>query len=214
MRNDQFGIIRARHYTFAVSEELPALEVSNRVWTLPNLISFARMGLVPVFVVLFARGSDAPALAVLFVLGNTDWVDGMVARKTGQVSELGKILDPISDRIAIAAVMLVILFRGLIPLWLGGVILARELLVAIAFGILERRGVPRIPVNIVGKAATLAVFSGMGLIVISVVVSAVEEPVRLSALGVLILGAALYWVATAMYFVQLRSRMTSMRQSV
>ena len=186
------------------SEEL----VSNRVLTLPNAITIARLGLLPVFIWLYLTKQDWPALVVLFVLGNTDWVDGTVARRTGQVSELGKVLDPISDRIAIVAVMLAIVARGQVPWWLAGVILGRELLIALAFAVLEARGVPRIPVNRVGKLATLSIFSGMGLTVVALVVPGkVGENIQAVALVVLTLGAALYWVATGMYFIELRKRL-------
>ena len=186
--------------------------VSRRVFTTPNIISFARLLLVPVFVGLFVTGRDWPALIVLFVLGNTDWVDGYVARRTGQVSELGKILDPISDRIAIVAVMLSLLFRNLVPLGVAGVILLREALVAVAFGVLEARGAPRIPVNRVGKAATLAIFLGMGGLVIGVVIpGSVGENVNMISIGLLVFGAVLYWVATALYFVELRKQLMARR---
>ena len=186
------------------SEEL----VTNRVLTAPNVISFARLGLVPIFIWLFLSENDWAALAVLFVLGNTDWVDGTVARRTGQVSELGKVLDPISDRIAIVAIILTITYRGVIPWPITAAILSRELLIAVAFGVLESRGVPRIPVNRVGKLATGAIFSGMGLTMISLVLAGkVGENIHLAALVVLVIGAALYWVATAMYFIELRKRL-------
>jgi cardiolipin synthase len=186
------------------SEEI----VTNRVLTAPNVITLARLGLVPIFIWLFLSENDWAALAVLFVLGNTDWVDGTVARRTGQVSELGKVLDPISDRIAIVAVMLAITYRGRVPWWLVGAILGRELLIGVAFAILEARGVPRIPVNRVGKLATGAIFAGMGSIVIALVVEGkVGENIHLAALVILAIGAALYWVATAMYFIELRKRL-------
>lgn len=183
--------------------------MSDRVFTIPNLISMGRIGLVPVFMVLFLTARDWAALTVLFVMGNSDWVDGMVARKTGQVSELGKILDPISDRIAIVAVLLAITLRGgLIPFWLTGAILGRELVIGIAFAILEARGAPRIAVNRVGKLATLSIFSGMGFTVISLVVAGkAGDNILTVALVILTLGAALYWVATAMYFIELRKRL-------
>jgi cardiolipin synthase len=182
--------------------------VTTRVLTLPNTITFVRLGLLPVFLWLYLSKQDWPALIVLFILGNTDWVDGTVARRTGQVSELGKVLDPVSDRIAIVAVMLAIVYRGEVPWWLAGVILGRELLIAVSFAILEARDVPRIPVNRVGKLATLLIFSGMGLTVIALVVPGkVRENVHASALVILVVGAALYWVATGMYFIELRKRL-------
>jgi cardiolipin synthase len=178
---------------------------TDQVLTVPNVITLVRLGLVPFFVWAFLISSDWWALGLLFVIGNSDWIDGFVARRFGQVSELGKILDPISDRVAIIAVVLAVSIRGLVPPLLSAVILGREALVAVAFGILEGKGLPRIPVNRVGKAATLAIFTGMGVTVLSVVMPiASGERVRTVAVGILIVGAALYWVATGMYFNEAR----------
>ncbi|HVL52207.1 MAG TPA: CDP-alcohol phosphatidyltransferase family protein, partial [Actinomycetota bacterium] len=86
--------------------------VLNRVLTVPNMISTARMLLIPVFAWAFLTGDkDAFALGLLVVIGCTDWVDGYVARKTGQVSKLGKLLDPVADRVAIVVVLLALVFR-------------------------------------------------------------------------------------------------------
>ena len=74
--------------------------VSSRVLTLPNLISFARIALIPVFVTLIVRPSTTTAGLVMFALVlATDWVDGTIARRTGQVSRLGQILGPVADRV-------------------------------------------------------------------------------------------------------------------
>ncbi len=178
-------------------------EVSTRVLTLPNLISFARLGLVPVFFLLFVtRTNDPLAFAVLVVVGSTDWVDGYVARRTGQVSELGKILDPVADRVAIVAILLAFLFRGTIPIAVALVILARDALVAIAFPILEARGYPRIPVNFAGKAGTAAIYLGVGTAAASLVLEG--SAVHLAAMVLLWIGAALYWVAGIMYVGEIR----------
>ncbi|HEY2667884.1 MAG TPA: CDP-alcohol phosphatidyltransferase family protein, partial [Actinomycetota bacterium] len=80
--------------------------VLNRVLTAPNLISFARLLLVPVFLLLYVAGRVLPAMVALVVVGTSDFVDGFVARATGQVSVLGKLLDPLADRIVIIAVLL------------------------------------------------------------------------------------------------------------
>ncbi|MBW3588900.1 MAG: CDP-alcohol phosphatidyltransferase family protein [Actinobacteria bacterium] len=178
-------------------------EVSTRVLTVPNLISFARLGLIPIFFWLFVtRTNDALAFALLVLVGSTDWVDGFVARRTGQVSVLGKVLDPVADRVAIVAILLAFLFRGTIPIAVAWVILARDALVALTFPILEARGYPRIPVNFVGKAGTAAIYFGVGTAAASLVL---QNPlISVAAIVLLWIGAGLYWVAGILYVVEIR----------
>lgn len=181
--------------------------VLNRVLTVPNAISFARLLLVPVFLWLYLAGSVLPAMIVLAVVGTSDWVDGFVARATGQVSVLGKLLDPLADRVVIVAVLVAYGAKGTVPWWLVGVIVARDVLIMASFAALERRGIPRLAVNRTGKRATASLFTGMGLVSVSVVmhVSGIAtlrsdaSGVRLAGLVLLGLGAVLYWAAAALY---------------
>lgn len=184
--------------------------VTTQVLTIPNLISFARLSLVPIFFWLFVtRSSDVVAFSLLAVIGSTDWIDGFVARKTHQVSVLGKLLDPIADRIAVVAVLLALLFRGTVPVVVAAIILLRDLLVAVVFPILEARGYPRIPVNIVGKAATASIYLGVGLAAMSLIVVP-EEFVHSAGVVLLWIGATLYWIAGVMYVIEIR-RLTRAR---
>lgn len=188
--------------------------VSNRVLTVPNLISAARLALVPIFVWAFLTGKDPAAFTLLVVVGATDWVDGFVARRTGQVSVLGKLLDPLADRIAIVAALLAFAFRGTIPWLLAAVILLRDLIVAIVFPALEARGFPRIPVNRTGKAGTAALFTGMGFLAGGLIVpESMSSAVRAAGLGLLVVGATLYWVAAGFYAVAIRRLLTQGRAS-
>lgn len=178
----------------------PAEVVSSRVLTVPNVISSARLSLVPIFVWAALTGRNLIAFVLLAVVGSTDWVDGFVARRTGQVSVLGKLLDPVADRVAIVAVLGVFAFQQTIPRSLAAVIVARDILVAIAFAVVESRGVPRIEVNLVGKAATALIYAGTGLAAAGRIMSVVDEQiVHAIAVGMLVLGAAAYWVSVAMY---------------
>jgi len=178
-------------------------DVSTRVLTVPNLISFARLALIPIFFWLFVtRTNDALAFALVVVVGSTDWVDGFVARRTGQVSVLGKILDPVADRVAIVAILLAFLFRGTIPIAVALVILVRDALVALVFPILEARGYPRIPVNFVGKAGTAAVYVGAGTAAASLVLQSLA--IHSAAIVLLWIGAGLYWVAGILYVGEIR----------
>jgi cardiolipin synthase len=186
--------------------------VLNRVLTAPNAISFARLLLVPVFLLLYVAGHVLPAMVILVVVGTSDFVDGFVARATGQVSVLGKLLDPLADRIVIIAVLLAYSIRGTVPWWLSSVIIARDVVIMVAFAVFEKRGLPRLAVNRTGKRATAALFTGMGLISIAVVfkvsgvagLKSAAGGVRIGGLVLLGVGALLYWAAGLLYAREIR----------
>ena len=127
------------------------------VATIPNAISLARIALTPVFVALIIDPDTTTAgLCVFAVVVATDWVDGTIARRTGQVSELGKILDPVADRLALAAGIIALAIRGLLPVWAASLILARDAVVlAAGLVVLARRHI-RIDVRWIGKVATFS----------------------------------------------------------
>ena len=138
---------------------MKGIQVSDRgssaVLTIPNLLSFLRILLIPVFVVLIVHHPTTTAGLIVFsVVVATDWVDGSVARRTGQVSELGKVLDPTADRLAIAAGLIALVARGAFPLWAALLILIRDaaILIAGAF-LLIGKGV-KLEVRFIGKVAT------------------------------------------------------------
>lgn len=182
--------------------------VSTRILTVPNVISSARLSLVPVFVWAALTGRNTFAFILLAVVGSTDWVDGYVARRTGQVSVLGKLIDPVADRVAIVAVLSVFAFQQVIPRSVAVIILSRDLLVAVVFAVLESRGVPRIEVNMVGKAATALIYTGTAVAAAGRMMSPSDEVVvRMVAVGLLVLGASLYWFSVVMYAGSVRKGM-------
>jgi cardiolipin synthase len=186
--------------------------VLHRVLTAPNAISFARLLLLPVFLWLYVIGRVLPAMIVLTVVGTSDFVDGFVARATGQVSVLGKLLDPLADRIVIIAVLVAYSIKGTVPWWLSSVIVARDVIIMVAFAVFEKRGLPRLPVNRTGKRATAALFTGMGAISIGVVMKvsgvaglrSAANDVRVLGLVLLGAGAVLYWAAGFLYAKEIR----------
>ena len=181
---------------------------SDQIWTIPNLISAVRLLLVPAFIWAFLTGADVLGVVLLVVIGTTDWVDGFVARRFGQVSELGKLLDPLADRIAIVAVLVVFAMKGVLPLLLAGVLLLRDLLVAIVFPILEARGVERIPVNKTGKRATASIFVGLAALAVELAsTGGIASVAHAAGLAFLVLGAVLYWAATVLYVGEIRRRL-------
>ncbi len=137
----------------------PAAPVTDRIWTIPNLLSFTRLLGVPVFLWLLlgpdGGWADWAALSVLMFSGISDWLDGTLARAWGQTSRLGQLLDPAADRLYILATISALAARGIIPVWLAAAIPGRDVLLALTLPILRRHGYGVLPVNFMGKAATL-----------------------------------------------------------
>jgi len=128
---------------------------SSAVFTIPNLLSFLRILLIPVFVTLIVRPSTTTLGLVLFAaVMATDWVDGWVARRIGQISELGKILDPTADRLAIAAGLVALVVRGAFPLWAALLVLIRDGAILVVGAVLLTGRAVRIDVRTIGKMAT------------------------------------------------------------
>src|SRR5947209_12690601 len=128
----------------------------TRVVTIPNLISLVRLACAPVFVWLLVDDELLAAAALLAVLGASDWVDGWIARQFDQGSNLGKVLDPVADRILLLVAAVALVVQGSVPLVVGILVLAREAVVSVAVLALAAAGARRIDVQWVGKAGTLA----------------------------------------------------------
>jgi cardiolipin synthase len=172
---------------------------TSAILTLPNVISLVRLASVPVFVWLFVSGREDAAVILYGVGASTDWLDGYIARRTGAVSELGKLLDPLADRIFIVALVVALVARDTLPLWLAVVIVARDVIVLSAFPLLDRRHLARIPVNFIGKSATAALLFGLTWLAVSETSLGIDDLARGIGMTFTILGAILYWVAGAMY---------------
>ncbi|HEX9375243.1 MAG TPA: CDP-alcohol phosphatidyltransferase family protein [Actinomycetota bacterium] len=172
---------------------------SRRVLTVPNAISFARILLIPVFVALLVHhGTEAAGLLLLAAVVSTDWVDGQVARRTGQVTELGKILDPVADRLAIAAALIALVARGAFPLWAALLILVRDAAILVAGLLLLRRG-GRIDVRFIGKVATFCLMFAVPAVAWGNF--GLGGDATLLALGWISYGVGIveYYIATALY---------------
>jgi len=126
------------------------------LWTIPNAITMVRLLLLPVFLyVLFGLDDRAAASVMLGVLSSTDWVDGYLARRLGQVSEFGKVFDPTVDRLLFVVATTAIIVDGSIPLWFAIAVLVREVLVGLLMVVATVVfKMPRIDVTYWGKLAT------------------------------------------------------------
>ena len=135
-------------------------QVSDKVLTLPNIISFVRLCMVPLFLVLLLNGYDIPATIVFAIAASTDFVDGLVARSTHSVSRIGQLLDPFVDRVLMVCGVLGVFLVGRVPLWIIIFVVARDLLMVCGGAwLLKAHGI-RIPVIYPGKVATTLLFVG------------------------------------------------------
>ncbi|MBC7294791.1 CDP-alcohol phosphatidyltransferase family protein [Dietzia cercidiphylli] len=138
--------------------------VSDRFWTLPNVISLARIALIPVLVVSILVWDDPPlALWLLGALVVSDWLDGKIARLWNMRSTWGERLDPLADRILVAAVPVAFAVAGYIPVWVVVVLLVRDALLVGTVPVYRRRGIEP-EVTYLGKAATFALFWSLPLL--------------------------------------------------
>lgn len=142
-------------------------EVSNRIFTVPNLISTIRLCLVPAFLVLLLNGYDLLATFLFALAAGTDWVDGQIARRTHAVSRLGQLLDPAVDRILMIAGVAGLLAVGRLPLWIVVVVVARDALLLVGGAYLLKRWKARVAVIYPGKAATTLLFVGFAALLLN-----------------------------------------------
>lgn len=135
-------------------------EASNRIFTVPNIISLIRLCLVPIFLVLLFNGYDLMATFLFALAAGTDWVDGQIARRTHAVSKLGQLLDPAVDRILMIAGVAGLFLVGRLPLWIILVVLIRDLALLVGGAVLLKRFRVRVAVIFPGKVATTLLFVG------------------------------------------------------
>ena len=142
-------------------------EVSNRIFTVPNVISFIRLCLVPVFFVLLFNGFDLAATLLFAIAAGTDWVDGQIARRTHQVSRLGQLLDPAVDRNLMISGVVGLFAVGRLPLWIILIVIARDLLLLGGGAYLLKRWHTRVAVIYPGKVATTLLFVGFAALLLN-----------------------------------------------
>jgi cardiolipin synthase len=173
---------------------------TDRILTIPNVISFLRIALIPVFVALIVDPDTTRAGLVLFVIVvATDWVDGALARATGQVSDLGKVLDPVADRLAIAAGLIALVIADAFPLWAALLILIRDVAVLIAGLVLLSKRRTRIDVRYIGKVATFALMASIALIAWGNLGYPLAPAALVCGWACYAVGIVEYYVATVLY---------------
>lgn len=177
-------------------------QVSSRIFTVPNILTFVRLALVPVFLVLVIMGEDLLALIVLVVSSATDFLDGLLARRLNQVSRLGQLLDPAADRLFIFATLIGLAVRGIVPWWLVTVIVGRDVLLLVLGIVLANHGYGPLPVHHLGKIATFCLFYALPILMIGQafpLAAPVSAPI---GWAFALWGAFLYWWAGVIYIVE------------
>ena len=177
----------------------------DRVLTVPNIISMARLAGVPVFLwLVLGPRADWWAVGLLIAAGLSDWLDGKLARAWNQQSRLGQVLDPAADRLYIAATLAGLAVRGIIGWWLVAVLAARELVLGVALLVLRRHSFGPLQVSFLGKAATLCLLYAFPLLFLGSHAGAAALAARVTGWAFAIWGSALYWWAAALYLTQAR----------
>src|SRR5690349_15699183 len=179
------------------------ITASNRIWTIPNMISFVRLLGVPLFLyLLLGPENDVAAVIVLAIGGTTDWVDGFVARRMNSMFRLGELLDPFADRLYILATLVGFTVRGVVPYWLTGALLLRELVLGVALLVLRRHGYGPPPVHYVGKTGTFVLLATFPVLLLDRAVPSVDSWAGPIGWGLAWWGLALYWAAAVLYLAQ------------
>ena len=137
-------------------------QFSDRIFTVPNALSLLRLFMVPIVVALLLGGADGVAAALFVLAAATDFLDGRIARRAGP-TRLGRILDPVADRLMLSSVAVVLAMRGLLPAWAVAILVGRDLLTLVGSLVVGSK----IRVNRVGKAATAVLMVAVAFVVIS-----------------------------------------------
>jgi cardiolipin synthase len=178
---------------------------TDRVLTLPNVLSALRLVGVPLFLwLILVPEADGWAVVLLAVAGFTDWLDGYLARRWRQISRLGQLLDPIADRLYILATLIGLLIRGIVPWWFVVLLVSRDVILAVVLAVLKARGITGLPVHFLGKAATFCLLYAFPLLLLGDGSGGLAQAATVFGWAFAVWGTALYWWAAILYLGQAR----------
>ena len=178
---------------------------SDRVWTIPNVVSIVRLAGVPLFLwLILVVEADGWALVVLMLSGVTDYLDGYLARKLNQTSKLGEILDPVADRLYILSTVVAFAARDIIPVWWAVLLPLRDAFLWTLVPFLRTRGYSSLPVHFLGKAATAALLYAFPLLLLGDGEGVLATLAQVFGWAFAVWGTALYWWAGLLYAWQVR----------
>jgi len=130
------------------------MRLTENIWTVPNILTMLRVILIGVLVWLYAAGRPMGALAVFLLAGVTDFLDGFIARRKNLITDFGKLMDPLADKLLLIAVLFCLMSDGRVPAWIVAIILAKEAVMVAGGAVMLRRGIV-VQARLVGKAATV-----------------------------------------------------------
>ena len=188
------------------------------LWTWPNLVTIVRLALIPVFLwLLFGTEHRAVAAWLLGALGATDWVDGHLARRLHQVSNVGKIIDPVADRILVIVGLLAVAAAAGVPWWFALATLAREIIVSALTLVLAALGAARIDVLWWGKVSTFALMTTYPLFLLTTnphhgALAAWQRDVRVVTWVIGLAGLSLAWAVLVGYVRPARAALAAGRR--
>jgi cardiolipin synthase len=186
--------------------------LKGEVLNIPNFLSFLRIALVPVFLWFLLEEMFVSAITVLVIAGLTDFLDGYLARKLNQTTKLGKMLDPVADRLYIFATLLALSATGYVPWWLAGLVILRDLLMLISLPVLASVGHRTLPVHYLGKASTFALLYAFPLLLMGKIFTEAAFIITPLAWAFALWGVALYWWSGFVYLWQLVLLIREQRQ--
>lgn len=178
---------------------MPDEQVSDRILTIPNLVTFVRLLGVGVFWwVLLVEENIGLAAGLIFLIGWTDWIDGYLARKLDQVSKFGTAFDPIADRLMIASAVIGGMIVDVVPLFIGVGLIARELFMGLVTLRLLSKSAATLEVRYLGKVATFILYGAIPLFYLAAIdfLGAITAPLAWVS-GVV--GLAIYWYVAFQY---------------
>jgi cardiolipin synthase len=160
----------------------------------PNMLTMSRFVMIPLFLALYFNDRSVAALFIVLLAGLTDLLDGYIARRSGQITTTGIMLDPLADKLMMLAVVASLLFGGEIP-WSAGVTMAvREVGMIASSAFFHFRGMKTVPANAFGKVTTFFYYLAILLLFLNLP----------GGVPVLWCGIALSYVTTGVYFMQFR----------
>jgi cardiolipin synthase len=170
------------------------------VFTVPNILTVLRFMGVPLFIwLVLAQKEYGWAVLVLAVMAGTDWVDGYIARRFDQASRLGRVMDPIADRLALIAVAITLVIAGVVHwLYLAALVIPDAVLLVLTLSFFG--GHPDLPVSRIGKIRTGLLLLGTPMLVLSRLDVPLAGALHGAAWLVLGLGLAGHWIAAYNYF--------------
>lgn len=193
---------------------MTAEQVSDRIFTIPNIVSFVRLLGVPVFWwVLLVEDNIALAAVLIFLIGWTDWIDGYLARRLNQVSKLGKALDPVADRLMIASAVIGGLIVDVVPVWIGIPLIAREIFMGLVTLYVFAKGGGTLAVRYFGKLATFLIYGSIPAFYLAAA-GFLELFMSIVAWVTAVVGLTLYWLVAFQYVGDARTAIAELESPI